>query len=885
MSSILQRNPNPRQKRSISSTIVGFFKKESIIEQDHSSSQECDQEQRQQQQQEEEEEQQQQQQERPLKKQKTDGKSFACDASGLILYESATNERPPVLPILPLQRLRILRYKQQLRRKRYNLLAEQDSDNSVVTLTLHEPVQKKLRIASKLPINKKVRTHQGRSWSGNFEYDLSEYDVVRKDNKIQTHDGIPSLDSPKLSHDILKKDSLPLKGVSKDSGLSETQMKLLSGGTLFDNKNGDKPHLVKIRKVEETELAPQNEKHIAAQPSIGFDFIKKSTTEGKEPGTPSKLIPEKANGKKNLFVNPDTVTSGEKPKEGKAAENLDTGIPSFSFGKTETTANKEGKDALFSSGKASAPLVEKAPGTNPGFSLGGSGSGENKEEPKFSFLSGASTEKENTTNNGSLFGTSKPHEEKPGSGSSFSFGSGISKPEGSSKPGPLFGGKPSKVEPDNGNLKPAFSFGTITSTAEDKKDKSKLPTSSSLAPSDKQDSTKPVFSFGTGTISSGEEKKQQLKPSFAFGTTAGTGASADDNVQKPKFTFDSIPSTENKKQSPKPSFSFGATSGEKKEEKPAFSFGSLSTDKKNDVPVLSTAPDSIKPAPAPAPAPASASAPSFSFGSSVSSSKKENTPKTVSLFGNTNENKPAATASGGFKFDMTGFNSAESSKPAVPSFSFGNPSSKDAPSGLPTVASSKPSFNFGGATASQSLGAPQPQQAASGFNFSAPASQQSNGFGFTSSSTTRNNSPSFGGSVNGNQQQAFNAGFGTNNTASPTPPPFGGSVTPAFPSANGASQSRPFSPSNTVNLNFGNNGASQSPGAIFAGASNSATPSQLFGGQPQNPAQVFGAAAAASTANPAQMFTNGNNGGIASQPQMMSVPPGRKLARMRARRG
>lgn len=877
--------------------------------------------------------------------------------NSMILYESEADSqvRPPVLPILPVQRLRLLRQKQEWRRKlSSDLLRSLSGSQTVISdVSILNPSYSRASSSTPSPIKSTLKNGQvnglkslkkkkvsnvrskGTKWTGEFDYDLSEYDDQHKEVKAtEKEENEGSIDSPMLS---IAKRSVLQDEYTKDvntNTLSKAQRDvLLKGQPSCLVRKSDDIALPKASKTRQITLKlnkldePKGDKSIL--PSVGFDFIKTSDTPSKKsPIKPDRLPNQAAPKGATLTFSSQAETTSKQP---------------FKFGSSESRKpvsesdgeNEPRRKRAAPSDKSTFP--ELAP--QPAFE-----SGVGKDHPR-PFVSNPTTGK-SVSIPSFTFGkqqndltASEPKSKLPNvdSGSQeekagkplFSF---TAKSNSEKNPKPLysFGAKPTEVPQiaptsDNSGASsivsaPKLSFdftnGSSSSTKESGKstfslgkntvpEKKDTPTAPSFsfsasASNDKNDTTaKPSFSFGAGAPS--EKKDTSTTPAFSFGKM-GTTDKKDTPagpVSVPSFTFGGIagsqgPETtsavtpdvkakdESDKQAAAPSFSFGAKASQTA---PSFSFGA--GEKKG-----STAP------------------PSFSFTKEIGASDdKKEAPKTAFSFGSINDSaaKPEIKSqpSSGFSFGRP-----QNGGTDKPSFTFSKPdvSQNKAPSFgqgasstavVPAASNGAFSFNKISGTGSQSTDTSYGSKFAPVDNPSAPAVQSSITAAPTNGNPFINSKPntafSLGSAAAGSggfaqpafqQPQPLQSAFGT--TPSPA---FGKSVSP--PVINGSNNpSRTFTPSNTININFGNAG-SVDPSAVFSGASGSTAPQQVFGATPP-PSQIFGGTSQAPTAfNNAPMgFGTGGMavGQSASVPQQQApapsfqLPPGRKLARMRQSR-
>ncbi|GCF00981.1 hypothetical protein ZYGM_000016, partial [Zygosaccharomyces mellis] len=263
------------------------------------------------------------------------------DIPGLVfLYEGDSQVRPPVLPILPVQRLRLLRQKQEWR-KRHDLnslyllpsdVASSSSSNpdipNVPYKSSSTPSPMKMNHAVAPPLKRK-RTKNNRSrgtkWSGEFEYDLAEYDTVEKPATPQVQDELSfgQVSAQKTAVGPLKS-SLMDQDVNSNQ-LSSTQRRVLLSGpqSILQKGPNDKDT---SKNVEKT--VKKDEKVIL--PSVGFDFIKSSDTPSKVKTQQRDDEDEAEPRRKRQILEP------SKPSfqfsAGPAEERNENPKPSFSFG-------------------------------------------------------------------------------------------------------------------------------------------------------------------------------------------------------------------------------------------------------------------------------------------------------------------------------------------------------------------------------------------------------------------------------------------------------------------------------------------------------------------------------------------------------------------------
>lgn len=803
----------------------------------------------------------------------------------LILYENDDSMeiiRPPILPILPVQRLKLLRQKQMLRLQNDSrlinhnnllnnqsqphqnepllqntnmtpelVLPNQDYDQSVI---IHKsgtpsPVKNSSRInelvldSNNNIINKQpepihntfnnnktiqLRTtrtvmkpnkpnFEGTKWSGNFEYDLSEYDTKpkqsnNKTNNTSNNQNVMSVAtivnggaSPKISISKLNK----FAESNQTKKLSKTKLDLLINGSKQDKLTSTIskpiPTANKVLNVKEDKIPKINisdkdslksdKKSNIILPTMGFDFIKDNET-------PSKKVAFSFNNRDNsgnketeskplLF----SLNTTDKPKESTTAPKL-----SFSFGTGSKSKDGEEEEEPRRKKRAAPEVtIDMTKDVNkPSFSFGAiktteetSGTTADKKTSSFTFGTKPSTQTEE-----------KVPVDKP----TFSFGGISPKPK-----------------------KPTFSFGTSTATTTSGKD------------SDEEEPRrkKLAFSFGSApgastATTATNETSTETKPSFSFGLT-GTQEKKDEEKKTPSFSFglNKPAITEEKKT---PAFSF-STSASTTEEPAVKKTGLFSFDKKPsaETPAVTSTTDKssfsfgAKPvAPAATPATTTSDKPSFSFGAKQAAPANTGNNPLFSL------NKPAE---------------AEKEKSTTPSFSFGaapstaiTDANKDKPVN-PLL--SKPSFTFGTGASKENTPSPSTTPTPS-FSFNKPT---------TDNSTIQLNKEanSLGVSLN-NPLISKPSGFG-NNTSAPklfsgAPP---AAANPPAPFTGGFSFSRQPTP--------GQPGTSATPGAsLFGGMNNNNNANNNTGGF------SLGLNSGSSTPGVNPLLSNNNNNNNGMQP-------------------
>ncbi|CCE92951.1 FG-nucleoporin NUP1 TDEL_0F01400 [Torulaspora delbrueckii] len=846
----------------------------------------------------------------------------------MILYETGagtdTQVRPPILPILPVQRLRLLRQKQEWRRKLTagmlgSLPVPMVSDISVLnpiysreSSSTPSPVKNTLKkdAADGLKSLKRKKVSNVRSkgtkWTADFDYDLSEYDNHKAEAKAITNDTTDyHMDSPTLS--MTKRSTLP-KEYPQDvntNTLSKTQRDLLLKGqpsAQSVKKSGTSAPESKQLTLRLDKLKGRDSEK-AILPSAGFDFIKASDT-------PSKISPAKANGLQ-------TPTAKKAPTLTFSSQAEPSSKPAFNFASSKTKNDSTHDDEEDEPRRKKAarndtgdmPKLSSnatSDGNKPQFSFGSKQTSDDKQaSPSFTFSSKSDpkpairfTKEVNDDQKDKItpvpsFALTSANEKKI---ASFSFGT---KPIDTSNALPE-ASKSAEIPKANSSApKLSFNFGSGASSSNNEAEKPSFSFGSSTAAGKKDTSTAPSFTFGNGALS--EKKDTTTAPAFSFGKgaapdTAGAPATA------PAFSFGVAASSE-KKDTPTTGLSFGGNA--KPETKDSGTAPSISFD-------TDSASEQKKPLTAPSfsfgdgSKKGSTAPPSFSFtkNNEASDNGQKEPPKTAFNFGSTNasdtKSESASQPNGGFSFNRPPegniskpsftFGKADTSENNAPSFGLNNASTVASPaannsaftfnkSGPPATKTDGPSFGFKFGADNSSTGNTA-QNPAPPMNPFINGSKPNNGFSFGSSAgnTGAIVQPSF------QQPQPLQSAFGT--TPSPA---FGKSASPPVISGSN-NPSRTFTPSNTINLNFGNNGPVD-PTSVFSGGPGPAAPQQVFGATPP-PSQIFGATSQAPASFNNAPVGFGSSGGIAAgqlapmaQQQApapnFQMPPGRKLARMR----
>ncbi|SCU97260.1 LAMI_0F09428g1_1 [Lachancea mirantina] len=823
---------------------------------------------------------------------------FSSEISGL--FDASIADGPPLVPILPIQRLKILRYKQYLRRLEYRLEVPIDQDYLLENSTFAADHERESSIGVLGPSKKpktgmnaaEKRLYQpkksGKRWNGEMEYDLTEYDAVKR----------PKLEQDSMEPPLLATDSTaPRDRMNADDGyLSKKQMDILDGKPALGSSIPKIPHNF----TTNGSISEKSASRLPALPSSGFDFLKASPTNQKltdkaDESSLSETIASKPQASKGFSFGTGALgnantevrsfagaakAKSEDKKDSSDSKNSRFGSletnklanqtkPSFSFGSSVSSngglLSKEHKSVTpsFQFGKKLEHNTESLNFDNKrprdledssAKSFGQSEKSANAPPASKIFPSSASVPKASVAAKSSfVFGSSTPETKKDASpdksnGSSI-LGSGEDKSTSSfsfnanSKPSSNEAVIDSEQKVPVGSL---FSFGA----------KKVMPNTSSLNGGEKFDETQTQtesFTFGKPN-SDHKNLPNNTNPSFSFGSKPDSSKESKTNADGGKtatqaFSFEAKPKSDKASQ---PAFKFGGNTQPRNDEnpKPAFTFGGK-VGLEKPAANLSSEKNAITPAP------------SLFTGLTASKESSSTSSFTVGgINGANNQTKPEAGTQS-FKFTL---NESKS----TPAFKFNNDTTKT-PNGTAGIGL----LNRAQAPA---LGAPHPVHPTTPFSFSpAATTQQQSLSGFSSASSTA--TPAFGASANVNQMTAPSAFVGSS-TTSASPPPFGN---PSPGSASGTfQQNRAFSPSHTMNLNFGGtSAAAQAPSAIFGAATNT-NPAQIFGAQSSTPAATFGNDQSQGTQT---MFGGGALPNQHSQqPTMMGLPPGRKLARMRARR-
>ncbi|CCK71749.1 FG-nucleoporin NUP1 KNAG_0H03350 [Huiozyma naganishii CBS 8797] len=446
----------------------------------------------------------------------------------LILYgPEDPNERPPVLPILPLQRLRILREKQKLRMNNdARMLAQnatrskpqepwttekQLSESPTVSLpstssnfdhsviyhksSTPSPVKKPLQYKKQREDNKRRKNglniiepmlkldgkvlkktttkktslkNKGTKWSGYFEYDLSEYETSPSNIPMKVESNtVPGATMDVSSTELpicVSSSSLKPVTTESESQLSDTQKSLLLNGI----KTATTP-IVKEKKMPVTK--------IVTPAATG----KTAAGKGKKFTVPTMGFD---------FIG---IDSSKKPD----------GVPSLAINKNvkaSSTAAEQTTSATFSFGsKPQIPIQNRIEEVD----------GKSDEEPRRKAPNGAPAAMPKSVLKGPDVGNGKA-----AAPLSFNLGGNKDTAENSEKkttvPTFTFGKSPAgetKTETELPPKKPAFSLQTATSNKSD---------TTTTEPAKK----KPAFSFGSSETSDEPSKKNlnfSLAPKIADG--------------------------------------------------------------------------------------------------------------------------------------------------------------------------------------------------------------------------------------------------------------------------------------------------------------------------------------------------------------------------------
>lgn len=815
-------------------------------------------------------------------------------AGSIILYESEDNSRPPFLPILPIQRLRLLRQKQKLKQqmqfKQLNVLdrSKQSDSNTYVTLPESVDINDESSIINndtviyhKSSTPSPIKTHSNRrnikntsisnirlkslpnnkpnkligsKWSGEFVYDLSEVDYLNDTKDNEKIDETGTKKNIKISSIPLLLTNEPKMDDKLKNNLTSTQRDLLLNGVKQSNVNKNLKQTDSVRKISiNAPISESKNKDNSAVllPTVGFDFIKNNDTPSKKSSPLSKTIgcgidkcSEEATTKSKFTFS--APTSNIKTVMNDSLTEKKTELPKLSFNLPNTnpplistpTPLSTSNTSLFNPNKKVSVSSDEANEENEPKRKKRSQTGvtinmtQDSGKPIFSF--GASS------------GTGEPQKSKP----AFTFGLDKGKTE-----------KEDKKLPEVSTSKPAFSFGSIAPTGTDVAEKTKSTSFSFGAKKvDDAEKNKPAFSFGSSTIKTSDTDVSQTNSGFTFGAqkdlkqdenkltvqpnyllpkTGESNLSSNESSVSPSFSLTkSLAGQDSSSETPKPSLTFGDANNEKAQNganKRKFTFNGASSD-------ASTSTSTIP------------SKPAFNFGQSL---------------GAVNESAIKSTTPPSFTFGQNGAEGNKEVNKHTPLF-VGNNNTLSAAS-----ESSMPNFGFGQQQGANKLPvSANSNPPSSGFTFTkAPATLESSTIGSVTLGAANTNSllgnnngapklfsppPSsfnFGASSapdtmlrTGNTNPLLSNNLNTSNFNHPSnnnPDNGGGSVFQMGGVANassfnmgpqnmmGSNNMAPqstFNPSTTPNINFGNSTAN--PSSIFTSSGPSVSPQQIFGNAP-----------------------------------------------------
>ena len=666
------------------------------------------------------------------------------NSAPIIIYGTESTERPPVLPILPIQRLRLLREKQRSRNMRELRLFQStglpsvtssvilDSqgktdgkDSYLRTSSTPSPIKKVSctgqlpgesgeNINVGLPILKSLKNRTSRKkfqdqskgtvWSADFEYDLSEYNAIQKQNNngndINADGDQTTIGNRKNNKNNGLNGNLAtcpnptseiedLRSDINSNRLSNPQKNLLLNGpasTIAKTAAMQKNSVPNLESFDTPTLKkttePKKDKESIVLPTIGFDFIKDNETPSK------KTSPTAASSAGAVFKS--NLTMGEKDKSTKTVE---TPTLSFNFGhkanKPKVADNSVPSTTLFNFGRK----PDTAPSANQPYTFGKTSEKGEKhtesEAPTLSFSKPAP------------FSDIPPKSTAP----AFSFGKHKEKQgENGDKDNDDEEPRRKRRAPVNEdtNAKPLFDFGKNSSQKEAKNEKSEKVTSEKpsfvFGSSNKQTEHASPFAFGKKADVTG---KTDSPTPFTFGKVAivkESPAKPSETpatiVEKPTFTFgQSASENKNSEGSAKPTFPFSRPAEEQKSSstsnsvaKPSFSFSSKSVDIQapTDNKTLKSTFSFTEPAQKDSSVVSDPKKPSFTFAASKTTQQKP-----LFSFGKPDATKepPGCKTS----FGLTKPSPEETEKKATTqSFTFGGPATNHT-----TDTSIKPSFSFG----------------------------------------------------------------------------------------------------------------------------------------------------------------------------------------------
>lgn len=656
----------------------------------------------------------------------------------IIIYGAEGIERPPVLPILPIQRLRLLREKQKLRNIRDRRLLQvsrspsvsssmfldpqdkaDDRESYIRASTTPSPIKKAAYTGQlpgeggdntgiKLPVlrslenkanREKFQSHsKGIVWSADFEYDLSEYDTMQKqqNNKTITSTGKNETDTSNndnknndvngnvAENSISANDFEDLRSDINSSRLSNSQKNLLlNGSTSIVTKNATVPKASAIsvkpldtptlKKITESKKDKEN----IVLPTIGFDFIKDNETPSKKTSPVTNVFPDtgmRLDSARSDIDKPTNVSEtpklsfnfGQKTNEPKITEESASSPPLFNFGGKSETASSIEKP--FSFGKATERKEMSMKPQAPAFSFSKpatlSDTAPKSAAAAFSF----GKHDKNDEQDGDDDDANEPRRKRRAQTNEIVNTKSLFSLDNK--------GEANKVEPEKSTLeKPSFAFGS----------------------SNKQGESKPSFAFGKKPDDNDQTKSPIAftfgKPVVAKGPEAKSSETLTSASEKPTFTFGQSTSESASEASAKPAFSFSKSGKEPESgltsnsaDKPLFSFGGKPADNQalpDDTTTKSTFSFS-KPAQEDSSAPSGSKMPSFAFGASSNPSQQ----KSLFSFGKPDAAKEPADSKSSFTFTKPSVEKTDNK--GAPSFTFGAPATNPIADN-----NTKPSFSFG----------------------------------------------------------------------------------------------------------------------------------------------------------------------------------------------
>ncbi|CAI4064803.1 hypothetical protein SUVZ_08G1350 [Saccharomyces uvarum] len=756
----------------------------------------------------------------------------------IIIYGAEGTERPPVLPILPIQRLRLLREKQKLRNMRDHRLLQasrvpsvsssmfldpqekaDDKESYIRTSTTPSPIKKAAYTGEggdntgiKLPVlrslknkanREKFQSHsKGIVWSADFEYDLSEYDTMQKQqnnkNIITTSTGenkTETSNNDNKNNDVngnLAENSISasnfedLRSDINSSRLSNSQKDLLlNGSTSIVTKHATVPKdsAVTIKPLDTPTLKKiaesKKDKESIVLPTIGFDFIKDNET-------PSKKTSPVANGSTDTVVKLNSARS-DIGKPANIAE-----IPKLSFNIGQKTNEPK--------------ITEQSASSSPLFNFGGKPDAASSIKKPFSF--GKVTEREEMPMKpqAPAFSFSKPgalSDTIPKStAAAFSFGKhekndeqdGDDDDDDGDANEPKRKRRTQTSEPVNAKSLFSLDYKGEANKVEQKNSTSENP-SFAFGSSNKQVESGPSFAFGKKPDENDQTKSPIAftfgKPVVAKGPEAKSSETLTSASGKPNFTFGQSISENSSEASAKPAFSFSKSAKQPESDstsnsadKPLFSFGGKPAD-------IQALPDDTtskptfsfsKTAQENSSVASDSKMPSFAFGASSNPSQQ----KSLFSFGKPDAAKEPADSKSSFTFTKPSIEKTDTK--GAPSFTFGAPATNPIADN-----NTKPSFSFG---------VPKPI-VPSAVMTAGSTDKTSGGFSFSKFDDKKENSatptPLFKRSASTTPVSTMGKPIGSNNTTSKSAFSFGTANTEATNAAP-SSTSFSFNAPNTGNI-------------------------------------------------------------------------------------